>query len=222
MKIARTIIFFTFLILLILTSCGQEKIEVISETFPDGKPKTIRYFNSKEDSKENIIVTFKEGTGTVNLPLTFEEKNYHRNGKLKCRGFYINGQTSGLWEYFYETGIQEAKTYYDFGKSTDTVLCWYSSGNIKKTIFEIDTVKNYWHSIDFYESGAKQYECYYTKDRTDSAILNGDFKEWYENGQLKFFAKLENGWTVGKWIEYEELDGSVKEESNESFLITIK
>lgn len=207
-----------FIIALILTACGQSKIEVVSQTYLDGKPKTVRYFNSKRDSKEKIYVKHSNGIGTVSKPLTFQEEGYYENGKLEFRGSYINGETSGLWEYYYETGIQEARSYYHNGNSTDTVLCWYPSGKIKRNKIEIDTTKNYWYNIDFYENGRKYIECYQTKDSTNNIRLNGQFQEWYDSGQLKFSAVLKNDWTVGKWIKY-ELDGSLKEESEESFSI---
>jgi antitoxin component YwqK of YwqJK toxin-antitoxin module len=211
----------SYIIILTLTACGQSKIKVVAEEYATGKPKIIRYFNSRKDSKDSIIVKTMDGKGTVNKPLTFLEECYYENGKLQYRGQYIKGQTSGLWEYFYESGLNEAKSYYDNGKSTDSIYCWFPSGKLKRHIIEIDTTKNYWHNIDYYENGKKNIECFQTKDSSDNFQLNGLFQEWYDNGQLKFTATFKNGWTVGLWKEYEP-DGKLKEESDKSFSISIK
>lgn len=209
----------TYFIILSLTACVQSKVKVITDTYQDGQPKTIRYFNSKKDSKEVFTVQYTNGKGTATKPITFDEEGYYQNGKLQFRGQYINGKTSGLWEYFYETGIPEAKSYYDsVGKSTESVHCWYESGSKKRDVIEIDKTKKHWRNIDYYENGAKHIECYLTKDSSDKFSLNGLFREWHDNGQLKFVATFKDSWTVGKWQEY-ELNGKLKEESDKPFRI---
>jgi antitoxin component YwqK of YwqJK toxin-antitoxin module len=128
---------------LTFTGCGQSKTKIIADTYTSGKPKTIRYFNSKADSKEVIIITHKDGKGTASKSLTFDEEGYYENCNMEFRGHYAKGQTAGLWEYFYGTGVPEAKAYYDNqGHSTDTVHCWYESGKKKRDIVEIDKSKS--------------------------------------------------------------------------------
>jgi antitoxin component YwqK of YwqJK toxin-antitoxin module len=58
-------------------------------------------------------------------------------------------------------------------------------------------------------------------DSLDNFKLNGVFKEWFENGQLKFVATFKEGETVGKWQEYES-NGKLKEESDKTISITIQ
>jgi antitoxin component YwqK of YwqJK toxin-antitoxin module len=213
---------FVFLILLgFFAACNNSKVKVVSEAYENAKPKTIRYFSSKKDSKEIISVSHSSGIGKVNKPLSFLEEGYYENGNLKYRGRYIKGQTSGLWEYFYETNIAEAKCYYENNKSTDTVLCWFPSGKLKRHMVEIDTARNYWHNIDYYENGKINIDCYQINDGADNFILNGLFQEWYDNGKPKFKATFKDGWTVGKWMEF-EVNGKLKEESDKSFSISLK
>ena len=216
-----TIRLITFFIISILTACGQTKIKVIADKYSNGKSKTVWYFHSKADSKEKIDIKHSNGTGTVNKPLNFLVEGYYENGKLEYKGQYIKGQTSGLWEYFYETGRNEAKCYYNEGKSTDTVFCWYPIGKLKRQIVEIDTAKNYWRNIDYFENGNNQVECYQLKDTAGEFKLNGLFQEWFENGQLKFSATFKDSWTIGKWRKY-ELNGKLKEESDKPFSMIIK
>jgi antitoxin component YwqK of YwqJK toxin-antitoxin module len=211
-----------YVLILTLTACGQDKVKVVVDTYPDGKSKTIRYFNSKTDSKESFTIHFSDGKGTASKRITFDEEGYYQNGKLEYKGHFLDGQTSGLWEYFYETGIPEAKSYYDRnGKTVDTVHCWYESGKKKRIVIEIDKNKNTWQNIDYFENGNKYVECYQTKDTSDNFKLNGPYKEWYDSGQLKFTATFKDGWTLGKWQVY-ELNGKLKEESEKPFSITIE
>ncbi len=214
----RLLFYFT---VLTFTACTQSKVKVIADTFENGRPKIVWYFNSKADSKEKIAISLKDGKGTVDKPLSFEEQGFYANGNLEFKGQYLLGQTSGCWEYFYETGINEARAYYVNGKNTDTVICWYPSGKLKRNIIEIDTMKNYWHNIDYYENGQKHIECYQTLDSLNKFMINGEFKEWYDNGFPKFTAFFKDGRTIGVWKEY-ETDGKLKEESEKSISISIK
>ena len=209
----------TYFIVLTLTACGQSKVKIIADTYQDGKPKTVRYFNSKTDSREIIEIKHENGKGTVDKPLTFEEEGYYENGKLQFKGQYFNGQTSGCWEYYYETGLKEAKSYYNNGKTTDTVFCWSPSGKLKRNFVEIDTAKNYWHCVDYFENGQKSIETYLFKDEFDKWIIEGKWLEWYQYGQLKLEATMKNNSSVGKWTEWDE-KGTVKEISEKPFTIT--
>ncbi len=153
--------------------------------------------------------------------MSFLAEGYYENGNLQYRGNFIRGETSGLWEYFYETSIPEAKCYYRNGRTTDSVFCWGPSGKLQRQALEIDTFINYWRAIDYFENGKVSIEGHFIRDGRDSAILNGSFREWYDNGKLKFTAIFKKGWTVGKWKEY-DMDGQLKKESEESFSITFE
>lgn len=209
----------TIIMILVLSACKQSNIRVIVKRYSDDKPKTIRYFNSKHDAKETISIEMNNGVGTVNKPLTFREEGYYENGKLQYRGYYINGQTSGLWEYFYKSGFNEARTYYYNGKSVDTVYCWYSSGKLKRTFIEIDTLKHVWHGLDYSENGNKIIESNLLKDSLDQWVIEGKWVEWHENGQKKTEAIMKNNYSVGKWREWDE-NGVLVKESEKPFNIS--
>src|SRR5881398_3522597 len=98
----RPILFF---IMLILTSCRHEKVKVLWDEYSKGKPKTIYYFDDEDDAKQYPIVHMKDGVGYANKPISFDGERYYENGKLQSKGRYIKGQTCGLWQYFYETGV---------------------------------------------------------------------------------------------------------------------
>ena len=59
--------------------------------------------------REGIWTTYSE-MGNLKLRLHYKNGNlefsedYHDNGNLKTRGYYINSEPAGFWESFYEDG----------------------------------------------------------------------------------------------------------------------
>ena|GEM_PF-6925973 len=205
-KMRYTLVF----ILLLLLSCGQEKVKVLWDEYSPGKPKTVYYFDNEEDAKQYPIVHVKNGVGYANKPISFDEERYYENGKLQSKGRYIKGQTCGLWEYFYENGVPQAKCYYQNGITRDTVYCWHPSGKLKRLFLEVDTARHYWHGVDYFENGNKSIESNLFKDSLGNWTVDGKWIEWFDNGKQKFEATIKNNWTVGKWQQWDTL-GIVKE-----------
>ena len=185
------------------SSCRQEKVKVLWDEYSKGKPKIIYYFDNDEDATQYPIVHVKHGVGYANRPISFDEERYYENGKLQSKGRYIKGQTCGLWQYFYESGIHQAKCYYLNGIARDTVYCWYPSGKLKRLLIEVDTINHRWHGVDYYENGNKSIECNLLKDSLDNWTIYGTWKEWFDNGKDKFQATLKNNWTTGKWQQWD-------------------
>jgi len=190
-------------IIFIVTSCGHEKVKVLWDEYSKGKPKTIYYFDSEDDAKQLPIVDMKDGVGYANKPISFDQESYYENGKLQSKGRFIKGQTCGLWQYFYESGVRQAKCYYLNGVTRDTVYCWYPSGKLKRLLIEIDTINHRWHGFDYYENGNKSIEYHLLKDNSDKWTVDGNWKEWFDNGKDKFQATLKNNWTFGKWQQWD-------------------
>src|SRR5687767_7146482 len=64
-----------------------------------------------------------------------EHKEYYKNGKLSCVGFYYAGKQShflgkedSVWTYYYEDGTKKAVEHYDKGLKNGTNLYYYKSG----------------------------------------------------------------------------------------------
>jgi antitoxin component YwqK of YwqJK toxin-antitoxin module len=190
--------------MLLLASCQHEKVKVVHEEYSKGRPKTVYYFDSEEDAKQDPMVDVKDGAAYANKPISFDEERYYENGKLRCKGRLIKGQTCGLWQYFYETGVPQAKCYYLNGVTRDSVFCWYPSGKLKRNWVEEDSVDHRWHGFDFYENGKKSLECTVHMDSLDIPTIDGEWTEWFDNGNLKFKASIRKNWTVGKWQQWDE------------------
>ena len=84
--------------------------------------------------------------------------NYYKNGNIKQKGFYLNGQPHGMWKYYDESGNLTKE---EFIKSDTNcvkfVALWSSSeiaeklGKSKKWVFlnyTVDVLKNESHTIN--------------------------------------------------------------------------
>ena len=197
-------VYLTYIVIVIVfASCKTEKFKVQFDEYSNGKPRIIYYFDNEEDAKHLPIVIVKNGIGLANKSVSFDEERFFENGNLQSKGRYIKGQSCGLWQYFYETGIPQAKCYYLNGVTRDSVFCWNSTGSLKRVLIEIDTTNHYWHGFDYFANGKKSIECNLVKDILDNWTVEGNWNEWYENGRDKFQATVKNNWTIGKWQEWD-------------------
>ncbi|HEV3413886.1 MAG TPA: hypothetical protein VG101_15500 [Puia sp.] len=191
------------LILGLLVACHHGKVRIVLDEYAKNKPKTVYYFDNEEDAGQHPVVIVKNGISHANKPLSFDIERYYSNGKLYCKGQYIKGQTCGLWQYFYSSGILQAKCYYWNGIPRDTAYCWYPSGKLRRFLVEVDTTKRQWHGTDYYENGEKLTECYLTADSLGDLAIEGDYKAWYPNGNPRMQATAKSDWSIGKWRRWD-------------------
>jgi len=197
-------------VMLVLASCRQKKVKVLEDEYSKGRSKTVYYFDNEADAEQHPMVDVKDGVAYANKPISFDEEQYYENGKLRCKGRFIKGQSCGLWQYYYETGVPQARCYYLNGITRDTVYCWYPSGKLKRNWIEEDTVGHRWHGFDYYENGTKSLDCILHSDSLDNMTVDGEWTEWFDNGQPKFKAVIKKNWTVGKWQQWDHA-GNFKE-----------
>jgi antitoxin component YwqK of YwqJK toxin-antitoxin module len=198
-------------LLVLLFSCNQQKIKIVREKFHNGTPEIVDYFDTEADARQDVDVQVKDGLGYANKAISFDEERYYENGVLQSKGRYIKGLTCGLWQYFYDTGIRQGKCYYINGRETDTICCWYPTGILKRSMVEIDTVKNYWHIVDYFENGHKSSENYLLNNSIDNWTVEGPYKEWHKNDHLKLEAIFKNNSSVGTWREWDDKGVLIKE-----------
>jgi antitoxin component YwqK of YwqJK toxin-antitoxin module len=94
----------------IVVSCTTKPFEVVEETYPSGKPKTVKYYNN--ESKETLL----------------SEINYYEEGAKKMEGSYLNGERSGKWSYWYSDGKLWSQGFYKNGKENGLKTVWHSNG----------------------------------------------------------------------------------------------
>lgn len=199
----------------VLAVSGQSRIEVVSESYSSGKPKVIRSFNSKEEVIDSLEVYNYLGHRYLSRPATFSVLGYYENGQLQYSGQYKGGLAYGKWVTLYEDGTLNSRSYYKDGKLADSLLCWHPSGVVSRLSVEVNPAKDYWHNIDYYESGNKLMECYQVL-LADKWLVEGSYREWYDTKQLGLQATVKKGWAVGKWRMWDE-EGQLIKESEEAF-----
>ena len=100
--------------------------------------------------------------------------SYYLNRNIESSGQFSNNETTGIWEFFYETG----------------------SLKMRGILFK---GANYGLWEYFYESGQKSMEgILYGKNR------EGEWKTYYENGHIKEIGEYKNGKHVGVWKTFYE------------------
>jgi antitoxin component YwqK of YwqJK toxin-antitoxin module len=105
---------------LLMLACRSKKEKVVWKQYPNGQPQVVFYFDNNEDAALHPSVEVVHGISHANKPISFGVERYYSNGQLYCKGQYVKGQTCGLWQYYYSSGIQQAKCYYWNGITRDT------------------------------------------------------------------------------------------------------
>lgn len=95
---------------LLLVSCTKKPFEVVEESYPSGKPKTVKYY--KNESKETLV----------------SEINYYEDGAKKMEGSYVNGERSGKWSYWYADGKLWSQGFYKNGKENGLKTVYHVNG----------------------------------------------------------------------------------------------
>lgn len=203
---------FAIALIVLFTTCREPNKgkKVISEVYANGKPLTIWYFDDENDADIGVSDTSIGELIAVSKPVNMRQEQFYQNGNLVNEGRYKDGFATGEWKFYFEDGALQARSYYKKGQSSDTVFCYYNSGELSRVIIEIDTEKHYWHSIDYYKNGNKFIETYRYTDSLGYSLFNGPYKEWHPNGQIKKEAELKMGKSVGEWRLWDEKGTLIK------------
>jgi antitoxin component YwqK of YwqJK toxin-antitoxin module len=106
-----------FMILVVLASCGPKLDEVISEKYPDGKPKRVDYYNGQGDSKYIAKSVF-----------------YYESGNKRVEGSYNkDGKKDGKWTYWYDNGNKWSEGYFTEGLDDKKRTAWHENGELHFT-----------------------------------------------------------------------------------------
>ena len=153
MKNKITILF----LILIIASCYESKKEKESDLEVDIAISLIDSIVSNEtqkDQKENNKISDfttekKDSTITIYYPtgearyvqsydiwgdLTAEWINYYKNGQIKQKGYYSNGQASGMWKYYNEDGTLQKKEFIELDTNCVRFVALWDSETIAQKI----------------------------------------------------------------------------------------
>ncbi len=157
-----------FLLLYIIAGsffCAPITAQVKRETFHDPENTLLKESYYVKDTISNIL----EGP----------YRSFYLNGEPESRGQFLNNEATGVWEFYYETGILKTRAQVKAGNGNDGYYEY------------------------FYESGEKSMEGF-VKGQQQSGL----WKFYYENGGLKEEGNFTDGLRHGSWKGYFE-DGQL-------------
>jgi antitoxin component YwqK of YwqJK toxin-antitoxin module len=99
---------------LFIASCGTTLQEEIVESYNDGTPKRVKYFQGEENDK-----------------FLKKEIFYYENGNKRVEGEYNKeGKKDGKWAYWYKDGKKWSEGYFSEGVNDKKRTTWHESGSI--------------------------------------------------------------------------------------------
>ena len=131
-------------------------------------------FNSPPDIFVQMFKNVSEGSVT----------RWHSNGEIYSEGQFINGNRSGEFNWYYDSGKRKERSFFDGGKRIAMTTQWYENGkkhaegNYKKG--QLNGKLTWW-----YENGQKKEEVNFTQ-----GVRDGLAYWWYPNGNKKAFADV--------------------------------
>ncbi len=151
----------------------------------------------KEINKLQFVPKIKEEYDYEGQNKTGDFIEYYENGKIKRQGSFNNNLYNGSWVYYYENGNIKAEGKFINGNGQDVS----ETSGIPKNGRE-----GVW--IFYYESGEKEKESIYK-----SGKINGEFKSFFKNGNIKTIDTRVNDIANGVYRKYFE-NGKLQEEGN--------
>lgn len=149
--------------------------------------KTNNQFDKGSNIENTNIITKK----------TESFKDYYPSGKLKTKGQLIDNKKTGKWVSYYENGELKSERNYKEGEldgyqkmNYSQVL--YMEGHLKKGI-KVGTWKSYFKETE---------QLKYLKHFDDDGNATGEWKNYYDSGELFDIQNYSNNKASGKQIEY--------------------
>ena len=93
-----------------IVSCKPEPVRVVEETWPNGSPKTVKFFSN--NSKKELL----------------KEVLFYDDSTKRQEGSYKNGERTGLWTYWYPNGNKWSQGVYENGIENGLKTTWYENG----------------------------------------------------------------------------------------------
>lgn len=102
---------FITLMILNMFGCAPGLEEVVTETYADGTPKIIKYFDGEGKYKTMVKEAF-----------------FYPDGQLRMQGEYKEGAKHGKWISYYNNGNKWSIGYYKEGINDGKTITWHENG----------------------------------------------------------------------------------------------
>jgi antitoxin component YwqK of YwqJK toxin-antitoxin module len=130
--------------------------------------------------------------------------SWYPNGNVEEHGYWRSDKKTGLWENWYQDGLQKSSCEYQNGQRHGVCKTWYPNGQLEVTTTLRGGLKHGEHKV-FYDTGQIMEAAVYADDR-----LTGIWREWYPSGQKRSEAQYVQGIRSGTWRAF-NMQGVVTE-----------
>jgi antitoxin component YwqK of YwqJK toxin-antitoxin module len=136
------------LLVLFIASCQPKLEEVVSDSYPNGKPKRVQYFRGEGDQRHLARDVF-----------------YYEDGTKKVEGWYNQeGRKDGAWTFWYPNGKKWSEGYFSNGIDDRLRTTWHENGQMHyRGKYDKGTRVGVWKFYD--ENGKLAKEIDYDKEK---------------------------------------------------------
>lgn len=162
----------------------------------------LENWEGKDEYVDRTLKNPNSNLHTIIKNGNYEE--YHDNGKLKHKAFYINDKVDGSSKHWYDNGELKSEHFYNKGIRIGTWKNYYSSGNIE-FIQPFNGKGNYSGIlVSYFENGQKRMEQVLENGKN---IDGNSYKVWFENGDKEAELTYKDGQMIARknWNSWGEL-----------------
>lgn len=130
------------MIILLLVSCGDNLLERVVESYPDGKPKRVQYYTKgpEESYMAREVFYYQNGQKKIDGYFNKDKKRHGKwlywreDGKKWSEGYFYEGKDDGMRRTWHENGSKHYEGRYDKGNRVGIWKFYDESGKMVKEI----------------------------------------------------------------------------------------
>lgn len=205
MRIAgkSSIFIVSLLFSLIQFSCKESPVETVEQLDDEGR--TERFQRDKKNfAKEGLYQKFStDGKLLIEAQyhhdtLNGERKYFYESGAVETVEHFKNGQYHGKYSKYNEDGSLSLEQDFVNGAMQGFSIAYYPNGNIQERVTIVDSEEN-GPFQEYYENGVLKTEGFYGPSELESALEQGELKEYNEQGELIRMADCQDGRCETRW-----------------------
>ena len=184
---AFSILGFAFF-LIFQISCKENPVETVAVRDDEGRLERFER-NKKDFAKEGLYQKLspegkllEEAHYHLNV-LEGEKKYFYPNGSVESVEMYKNGQFDGKFKKFFENGKIQLEQDFVNGTMQGFSIRYYPNGTVEERVTMVENEEK-GPFQEYYENGKLKTEGSYAPSDKESALEQGELKEYDQNGVL--------------------------------------
>jgi len=176
----------------------NDKLDALTEEYFSLKDLTMSKIEAYIRTNVNEFALDEQGN-EINPVVSGFQQTYHDNSKLKSEFHLEEGKILGFFNSYFDNGNKKELIEFEQGNPTGIKTEYLESGHKK-----IEVTKGSQSGLrvftSFHENGKPKKQ---QSRQNESNALFGEYKEWYENGQLMVAGAYDSlARRSGEWIEF--------------------